>query len=320
MILPLSGTQAPAELRPGSEKPPTIPTEDARIEAGTLAHLSMEAAPPVSPDRAPFCCVGVDTPGIGRVHEAACALSGQPYAAGKVPESLRAFLDGETLHIEISAAEFEDIRNFELTESKRERLLCELMFAGKDLANAYPTDSRAGRVLGILGDLSATLPEFNPKGKEAAPDGETERVGDGIRPRGIWLTETAAALRQAALEEMAELSGRQTWQCNVCGSSTTGLDKTERDIVHGSDCWVGNVLIVLSSDDIDGEARGAVNVVRPQPIDLLCMECGERGGVWEQGPAIGHKLTLDPTQRVAVDAAGTGRYIWTHRCQKGGAQ
>lgn len=355
MPSPLVPDRAPAETQPGPEKPPTIPTEDAesfwsegedaRLEAGTLPHLDTQAAPATG---APFCCVGVDMPGLGRLHGPDCIQRGRPYVTGEVPPSLRAFLDGDSLHLEISAKEFEDIRQFELRDSKRERLLCQLMFAAKDLATAQiePMDGdepafctecvaearvgdaiaheepcRTGRVLGILRELAATLPDFNPDGKEAVPDGETGRAGDGIRLRGVHLMEAARSLRQAALEETVSLPGRLTWQCNVCGSSVTGLDKTERDIVHGCDCWVGNALVVLSSDDIEGEPQEAVNVVRLQPIDLLCMKCGERGGTWEQGPAISHKgWTLEPNQRVAVDAAATGRYIWTHRCEKGGAQ
>jgi hypothetical protein len=221
-------------------------------------------------------------------------LSGQPYTDGFASETLRRFLDGESLHIEISAAEFEGIRRLELAESKRERLLCQLMFASKDLAGsqiepadgdepafctecvedergghiAHLTTCRTGRVLGIIRDLADTLPEFNPNRKEAAPDGETGRAGDGIRPRGIRLTEAAAALRQAALEEMVELAGRLTRQCNICGSSTTGQDKTERDIVHGCDCWVGNALVVLSSDDVDPE--------QSEPREWIIQRCTQK--------------------------------------------
>lgn len=303
MTLPLSSTQAPAETAPDREKPPTISTEDAATfwracedaragQTGTLEHLDTQAA---SATGAPFCCVGVDMPGLGRLHGPDCIQRGRPYATGEVPPSLRAFLDGDSSSSvarslvdrmlaggEISAVQFEDARKFELAESQRERLLCQLMFAAKDLGEAQiePLDGdepafctecvaearmgdaiahedhcRTGRVLGILRDLAATLPEFNPSRKEAAPDGETGRAGDGIRPRGIPLTDAARSLRQAALEEMVSLPGRLTWQCNVCGSSVTGLDKTERDIVHGCDCWVGNALVVLSSDDLEGGAQ-----------------------------------------------------------------
>lgn len=285
MPSPLVPDRAPAELRPDCEKP------SSSEQPGTITHLSTHVAPPEIPDRAPFCCAGVDLPGVGHVHSDDCPYHGgpagmlggpiahgRPYVAGEVPEPLRSLVEGADL----SARDFERIRQMELKESKRERLLCQLMFAAKDLGEAQiePLDGdepafctecvaearmgdaiahedhcRTGRVLGILRDLAATLPEFNPSRKEAAPDGETGRAGDGIRPRGIPLTDAARSLRQAALEEMVSLPGRLTWQCNVCGSSVTGLDKTERDIVHGCDCWVGNALVVLSSDDLEGGAQ-----------------------------------------------------------------
>lgn len=316
MTIPLSQHQAPAESWPDRENP------SSPAQPGTIAHLGthVAAAPltaeqvlclgcgkPVNPIQAcPYCaadnrskgfacCTPIDVPGVGREHAPGCPnrapvnlRAPRAYTPGEVPESLRMMVGGETLAAgpcgrpkRCAERRWQEEAESEL-DAARDRLLGQLVFAAKDLAESqiveardgeepavcaecveaerdghigHAPDCRTARVLGVLRDLTATLPEFNPNRKEAAPDGETGRAGEGIRPRGIPLMDAAKALRNAALEEMVELPGRLTSRCNVCGSSVTGLDKTERDIVHGCDCWVGNALVVLESDDLEGGAR-----------------------------------------------------------------
>ena len=279
----------------------------ALAEPGLLAHLNMELAPPDSPARAPFCCVGTDMPGVGHVYECDCAPRGQLCAARDVLEVLRRFLDGESLHLEITDAERDGIRKAELAASTRDRLLCQLMFAAKDLAEsqieprdgsdpafcthcvidehegviAHDADCRVGRVVAILQGLVKTVPRFYPNQKEDAREGGEVRPAEGVRPaapaskdrfmgapvRGIPLTEAAAVLRQAATDELAQISD-QTVQCNACGSSVTGVGKSAADIAHAANCWVGNALVVLSSDDLDSE--------QAEPREWVIQRCTQK--------------------------------------------
>jgi hypothetical protein len=296
----------------------------AERQPGTFQHLSMEA---IVRDPRASCCVGVDEPGVGRVHSADCPRlsspwrSGREYAADEVPQPLWDFVDGATFtdrrcsvcgarRLVSGACSLvsggdgmggcpDPLHDYRLEETARcERILAQLPFAARDLAernlrgalsNAgvgghviassctecrvvehlgvlrHSGTCRTGRVLDLIAELLA-IPEFDLNKKEVASeegmgssqqlkpvagDPEQDRAGDGIRPRGTRLK----ALRAAALEEMAELPGRLTWQCNVCGSSVTGLDKTARDIAHGCDCWVGNTLVVLESAHLEGGAQ-----------------------------------------------------------------
>lgn len=297
MIEPLSNTQAPAENLASQSLESPAPSGDA--ESSVITRISMEAAQASILPAGTFlknpnhtCCIGIDVPGVGHIHAYTCPAmerhvrsAARPYIAGEVPEPLKSFVDGDEFDPELSAADFEIIRHAELVQAERDRLLTQLLFAARNLAEAniivsfrshetgkplscrechfgatsdgtlrHARSCNTGHTFDILAALMATL-SFDPNQKEAATDGGTDRAGDGIRPHGIRLIEAAKALRQAALEEMVQLGSRLTWQCNACGSSVTGSDKTERDIVHGCDCWVGNALTVLSSDDLEGGAR-----------------------------------------------------------------
>lgn len=193
-------------------------------------------------------------------------LRGPGYVAGAVPQPLRDLVDGH-------------LRSDELDE--RDRLVIRLIFAARRLASAqiryrdslfgknaavicsacnseqvpdqppvHQAFCLAGEILHILGQLEASVASLQSR-KEAAPSGEMGCAGDGIRPRGIPLAQAAAALRQAAIDELAQISDC-TVQCNICGSSVTGLDRSAADLAHAVNCWVGNALVVLSSDDIGG--------------------------------------------------------------------
>lgn len=69
--------------------------------------------------------------------------------------------------------------------------------------------------------------------------------------------QAVAALRRAAHEELVQLGVLPvTWQCNVCGSSVTFSSGTvDTPIIHGSDCWVGNALVVLDRMRFERPAR-----------------------------------------------------------------
>lgn len=116
---------------------------------------------------------------------------------------------------------------------------------------AHEITCRVGRVDEILEMLTAATADSNSKGKEAE-EMEGGRSDVGMRAGGVRLAHAAGALRNAALEEIVQIPGTVTTHCNVCGSSVSGLDKTERAIVHGCDCWVGNALIVLEDAALDG--------------------------------------------------------------------
>lgn len=289
MPLPLGSTHAPAEISPDREKPPALSSEDEAPPALSVAenerfwNEGRAAYPPQAPTSQP---------------------ESRPYL--KLPD------DTCCEGVDVPAVGL--VHTFDCKQSARPVLRASQVYVPSEVPQ--PLRDMVDSERGGLVDAPAAKDGFTPNRKEIAADGERERAGDGIRPRGLRLTEAARKLRQAAADEIAQLS-EYTWSCSFCGSSTTGLDKCALDIVHLPDCWVGNALIVLE----DFRFFTVENVVRPQPIDLLCMECGGRGGSWQQGPQISFKgWTLHRNQRLALDAAGTGRYIWTHECQNGGAQ
>lgn len=164
------------------------------------------------------CCVGIDMPEVGHVHAADCPAmrrnrpcgtdieippvrSGAESVVGEVP--WRGLADGaaaEPSEIARSRRELQDV------------CLSQLIFAARDLAQTrliphvefadgyqpgwclecqmtehlgrivHGVTCRAGRVLGLIAELCATLPSFDPTRKETATDGERGCAGDGIRP------------------------------------------------------------------------------------------------------------------------------------------
>jgi len=67
---------------------------------------------------------------------------------------------------------------------------CSECFMSEHLGRLQHTATcKTGRVLRIVADLMTSVdfdrPSFDPNKKEATPDGETGRVDDGIRPRGL---------------------------------------------------------------------------------------------------------------------------------------
>lgn len=219
MNLPLGNTQAPAEPEPDRHNPSTI---------------SADADAPALKKRRALCCVGVDEPGVGHVHASNCVLRGRAYTAGEMSDGLRAFLDGETDHFDSTAAEFARelslLRQMEigepsspqLPEARVARLMAQLLFATRDLAEsrvhrgwsenvkshcfecggmpvgytdvAHEPECKTGRVLRILADLCA-LPSVDLNRKETAPGGDLGRAGEGVRspqPQGFPIDRTDA--------------------------------------------------------------------------------------------------------------------------------
>ena len=182
--------------------------EDARFargsEPGTTHHLSTAAGANTAWEAAaPLCCAGIDQPGVGRVHSAGCprevspVRSGREYVIGEVPQPLRDLVNG----VDLAAQQRE----------RRDGLLAQLVFAARDLAErnlrrgsrsgwcvecaavAYPGNRgridhapscRTVRVLDIVRRLLDTC-DFELEGKEAAPDEEAARAGDGMRQCGL---------------------------------------------------------------------------------------------------------------------------------------
>ncbi len=158
------------------------------------------------PETRTTCCAGIDLPGVGNVHSAGCPheglprRSGQERRTGETLEPLQSLAGGDTKDCALD----DEYRN------ARERLLSQLIFAARDLAESYiepgagdePTycaecvgkevaasgliaheaRCKTGRVLQLLDSLCA-LSTFTPGRKETATDGETGRAGDGIRLR-----------------------------------------------------------------------------------------------------------------------------------------
>jgi hypothetical protein len=191
---------------------PNLPASEARLRSSVQesAYCGRASSQPWN--------FAVDMPGVGRVSGVACApvghlnLRGTEYRPGEVPPSLNRLLDGD-LSLTLSPLDVVQLQDFTEAEGKRDRLFCELLFAARDLAEAqegrpwmgqccecqafcrYQGDPivhrptcRVGRVVAILQQLAEVTkldPTFTPKGKEAAPDGEKGREGDGVCPRGL---------------------------------------------------------------------------------------------------------------------------------------
>jgi hypothetical protein len=182
-VVPLHAPAAPA---PDCELP-TLSTEDAEKfwtegeDARGCQSAQVETflkAPGLT------CCVGVDMPERGHVHSHDCPAVDRG-AAETSPDPAHDF------------------------RTECERLLCPLLFAARDSAQAqivpgrrsrpawctecrgcdevtpnliaHKSTCKTGRVLSILAALAGALAS-NLNRKEAATEGRTGRVGDGIRP------------------------------------------------------------------------------------------------------------------------------------------
>lgn len=225
--------------------------------------------PGATPETESTCCAGTDLPGVGNVHSAGCPLEGLPRRSGQerrlggipetskdlvgggdreapktLPEPLAAFVEAmgpEDLVVRLSADDVLEMRAFDCADHERNRLLSQLLFVARDLAEsrimrvgdrgegklitpswcmecqqneadgsiAHAPGCKTGRVLAVLLELVVagkapvlfcgidlasgsdwiSAPLVNPDGKEAAPDGERPEAGDGIRPRGLSISE-----------------------------------------------------------------------------------------------------------------------------------
>lgn len=169
------------------------------------------------------CCAGVDVPGIGLTHAEECPAMARraqlPEAlADFVSEPPCRQVPGVFgAEIREHVAEIGAALTAETPQEQREKLLGELIFAALDLARqnlgtavaafrlfhrderqachecqmveiggalTHAPTCRTGRVLRIVATLLDTS-NSNPNGKEAAADGETALVGDGIRRPGL---------------------------------------------------------------------------------------------------------------------------------------
>lgn len=258
MHSPLLPVRAPAETGRAPEVPTTSPVVSAQVadpiraketdarspEPGTVTRLVTETAPEAAnAAQAPFCCLGIDQPGVGFVHAADCTGSpnavtrfpgegsiwakANPGLAAHVPPSLLRLLNNEP-SADLTWRQRDSIEDGDLLVAldsslrilkarlvRREDLLAQLLFAARDLAERnilgkdwepMPAGAHAavwcrecqmtehlgglqhtgtcqtGRVFGIIGELMSTS-DSEPKGKEAAPEGEKGRARDGIRSR-----------------------------------------------------------------------------------------------------------------------------------------
>ena len=297
MNCPLSKDQAPADFRPDPEKlsSPALSMEQAEsfwnegsyvvsAQPGSIAHISMTAAPP---REAPFCCVGIDQPGVGHVHEPGCEQAGEPkrsvlpgrsYLAGQISDRLAAFVSDPAcvtsagvigkevreLIAEIDAA----IEHSNAVRDQRERLLIQLLFASRDLAaeSISIESSRAVCRCGAIGDT----------------------------PTRIQHARTCNAHRvQRILSDLFSLD----------------LNPNGKEAAP------------------DGETGCAGDGIRLRGLaERVCLKCGARGGDWhaEKRPAGEIDLSLlGLNQLVSDDGDGESVTLYTHRCglrSKGGAK
>jgi hypothetical protein len=256
---PISIVEAENFWRTGSDARAAAADSDA--EPGTGQKMEAVSQPDGFAGQASTsCCAGADVPGVGRIHSADCPHAASPVdprrasVAGEGPQPPRALLAGDAMEALLIRLIFgaKILTGKQMRVGSR-RNCCECL-ASAELGDQvrHRHDCAVGEVAGTLEALEELGGKF---GKEAAANVETERAGDGIRPRvGLAVLEHATALRTAAIVQMAPISGL-THQCLVCRSSVTGLDRLERDIVHASDCWVGNALAVLDAFGSEGGAR-----------------------------------------------------------------
>lgn len=96
-------------------------------------------------------------------------------------------------------------------------------------------------------------------------------------------------------------------------------------IAHEDTCRTGRVndvirqlIATLRVQPEEAKPTGCPGESPAFPSSLLCFACGVRGGEWSRGVEI-HPDGLIPeaNRRVAVDAANTGRYLFTHHCEGG---
>lgn len=239
------------------------------------------------------CCAGVDVPGVGLVHTYDCAQSerrvlraSRTYCAGAMPETLRRFVDGETVSIaagreklgRMTAPDFERgdlVDEMARREPQHDELPLELfirlMFAARALAEAQIEPAETGLD-------GAVEPAFC-----------TECMMD---EHGGTITHGPACRTGSVLRVIADL----------CEAAK--FNSKEKEAVA------------------DGETTRAGDGIRLRGLaDRVCLKCGERGGYWDaavgaQGAEIDLAL-LGMNQCVGAGLAGEGHILYTHRCQNG---
>lgn len=205
-------------------------TLDCWSSCPNLAALDVFSRKIAAPDKPLFCgnqssvpcCIRVDVPGVGLSHALDCPQSGRvanlparEAVPGEVPESLgRLLRDEPPADIAWRPSDIVDpeqgsgLGSGPGQEVLHIALLCELLFAARDVAEAnianidgvlvcreccmvehlgkliHLESCRTGRVLGVIAQL-LDFPVLQLIQKEVASAGETGHAGDGIRPRGL---------------------------------------------------------------------------------------------------------------------------------------
>lgn len=80
-----------------------------------------------------------DNPSSGAPVEGAATLKGEPYAPGEIPETLKAFVEAlgpDDLVVRITSDEVVEMQELAQRDDTRDRLLAQLLFATRDLAEA----------------------------------------------------------------------------------------------------------------------------------------------------------------------------------------
>lgn len=192
---------------------------------------------------------GIDVPGVGHVGAPEVSpvelRSGREDTAGKDPYPA-----------DPAGRETEEMHEL------RERLVTKLLISARDLAMAqlepasvfaqYCTecaaeeigntiahrgDCRTARVLRVIADLIATIP--NPEQKEAARDEESPCAGDGIRPQGSDIDMKSALVSRVLATEL--LSALYTMIGRYGMPDGDAAAEVHTALLHAAEAEIGEV-------------------------------------------------------------------------------
>ena len=208
--------------------------------------------------------------------------------------------------------------------------------------------------------LGASVPSSISPGAPCAPGRVSPRLRARLDGEGEIEEREAAIIRLIwASRHLADLqcmrvhgpagSPDAIYMCRTCSARGRGA------VAHAKGCEAGAVtdaldrLVATAADAPDPAAlvvrmllaRHAARASGPAPVadatgdslgrppdaaaavDLLCFECGERGGDWERQERVFagcDRRQLLRMERLSADAAESAMYIYRHRCQEGGAR
>ncbi len=360
MSSPSSPLQAPAEV-------PEVPTSENVVDRTTVPTLPAAHRRVFLKIQSHTCCVGVDMPGVGHTHAPDCPAMAR---RAKLPAALADFVSEPPCRefpslVGKAAAELLAEINAGLSalnerRNQRERLFAQLLFAARDLAEVnlfsghlartctecgkleelgrmqHINTCKTGRVLGIVANLVSTLDfdPFKPTEKEEAPDGETSRAGDGIRPRGLtvrtclrcgarglqdrgyaWITHdpqnyvdlSLLGLNQCVL---ATPNGKQVLYTHCCPPDSVQSKGDKKVEPCDGSC-----------DNDWCTATPALQGEEPRELKLFCLKCGVLGGaLWEsrwisETDFRTHVLAINECADALPIVSMSGmRVIYTHRC------